>query len=310
MPIQFKPVNKRTWIAERISQSFKNKNIKYIDDLNTLLFSACKKVNSDGELLYKNGDLNQDIDGKYMFYNYGSPAPWLCKILPEGYGFTNFYPNDIYKKCQTETGIHKKLLNIYDKGLFTRYPQPKIQHPITLPENYILITMQNTGGTVWYRKNFSLIAKDIVKWSAENKRNVIFKWHNGCLDHSNPERWFRELGESSNYAFIEYKLPLSILIKNCDMMWTASSMSGIEALINNKPVSIFGVSEYMEMANVCDSPEQAVNAKVPDDLEQWLTYYVRKYCINIYANDSLERIETRLINYFERDLSVDELILL
>ena len=293
---------------ERVSQRFKSRNVKYINDINNLISSSLQNVVGSGKISYANGDTVEPINGKHMFYNYGSPAPWLCKILPEGYGFTHFTPNDIYKKCEVEQGIQQKLLNLYDAGLFTRYQQAKPQD-YTLPENYILVTMQNTGGTVWYRKNFSLLANDIVRWSRENKRNVIFKWHMGCLDHANPERWFRELEESSDYASIEYKLPLSILIKNCDMMWTASSMSGIEALIHNKPVSIFGETEYMEMATVCDTPDQAINAVVPQDLDQWLTYYVRKYCINIYTKDARERIENRFINYFDKDLPLNELIL-
>jgi capsule polysaccharide modification protein KpsS len=169
--------------------------------------------------------------------------------------------------------------------------------------------MQNTGETVWYRKDFSVLANDIIRWSRENKKHVIFKWHNGCIDHSNPERWFGELQEKSDYSSIEYKLPLSVLIKNCEMMWTASSMSGIEALINNKPVSIFGETEYMEMTKVCNTPDEAYNTIIPKDLEQWLTYYVRKYCINIYAKDAEQKVTSRLINHFEKNFPLDELIL-
>ena len=169
--------------------------------------------------------------------------------------------------------------------------------------------MQNVGSTVWYRKNFTELAEEIVAWSRENKKTVLFKWHNGCIDYSNPSRWFEELNEKSDYAFIDYETPLNILIKQCDMMWTASSMSGIEALICNKPVSIFGKTEYMEMATVCDSPENAINCKVPEDLEQWLTYYVRKYCINIYSKDAVSRVRNRIDLYFSKDTSLNELIL-
>jgi hypothetical protein len=309
MPITLEKIEESQWIRERITQQFKNKNIKYIKDLNFIIEKCSKNINAGGLIVYKNGDSKENITTNHMFYNYGSPAPWLCKLLPNGYGFNYFEPNDIYRKCHVESDIQSKLLKLYDSGLFTRYSQPKSSSNINLPDEYILVTMQNTGGTVWYRKDFSILANDIIRWSRENKKHVIFKWHNGCIDHANPERWFEELQEKSDYSNIEYKLPLSTLIKKCKIMWTASSMSGIEALINNKPVSIFGETEYMEMASVCNTPEEAINAKIPDDLERWLTYYVRKYCINIYAKDAEYRVTNRLINYFEKNLPLDELIL-
>jgi hypothetical protein len=306
--IVFEKVDSSTYKAERLDQPFKYVNGKYMDHFNMVIENAIKDISCGGLIKYKNGDNKETLTIPFLNYNYGSPAPWLGKLLPQGYGFNYFQPNDIYKQCETELGIQKKLLNLYDAGHFTRYKQ-NTTLPNTLPNNYILIVMQNTTGTVWYRKNFTDLANEIMAWSRENKRTVLFKWHNGCLDHSNPSRWFNELTEKSQYASIDYTSPLSILIKNCDMVWTASSMSGIEALICNKPVSIFGETEYMEMTTVSKSPEDAIKATVPKDLEQWLTYYVRKYCINIYAKDSSEQIRKRIINYFEKRLPLDELIL-
>jgi capsule polysaccharide modification protein KpsS len=201
------------------------------------------------------------------------------------------------------------LLKLYDSGLFTRYKQIDQVVPERLPENYILVVMQNTGSTVWYKKNFTDLAKDIVLWSRENKRNVIFKWHNGCIDHDNPTKWFNDLPEKSKYCSIDFTSPLSVLIKNCSIVWTASSMSGIESLICNKPVAVFGETEYMEMTQISNSPDDAIKTKIPNDLDQWLTYYVRKYCINIYAKDSIQRVRNRVINHFEKRLPLNELIL-
>ena len=307
--IRFQKIDGNTYKAERTDQPFKQTNSKYIDYFNTVIESAIKDISCNGLIKYKNGDTKETLTTPFLNYNYGSPAPWLGKLLPQGYGFTYFKPNDIYKQCQTELGIQKKLLDLYNSGHFTRYKQ-NTTLPETLPDNYILIVMQNTGGTVWYRKNFTDLANEIMAWSRENKKTVIFKWHNGCLDHSNPTRWFDELTEKSQYASIDYTSPLSTLIKNCDMVWAASSMSGIEALICNKPVSIFGETEYMEMTTVARTPEDAINAKIPTDLEQWFTYYVRKYCINIYAKDSVDIVRNRVINYFEKGKTLNELILL
>jgi len=307
--IQFDKVDGQTYKAERLDQIFKHRNVSYIEQFNSVIESAIEGLDVDGIIRYKNGDKKENIDQPFLYYNYGSPAPWLGKLLPQGYGFLNFQPNDIYKKCKVEIGIQKKLLDLYNSGKFTRYTQPPLTQ-VYLPENFILVSMQNTGSTVWYRKDFSKLAKEIISWSRESKRHVIFKWHSGCIDHHNPVRWFSELNEHSLYASIDYTTPLYHLIKHCDMMWTASSMSGIEALICNKPVAVFGETEYMEMAVVCDSPEQAINTTIPVDLEQWLTYYVRHYCINIYASDAVDRIRTRAISHFEQRLPLDELILL
>ena len=306
--ITFNKVDSITYKHERLDQPFKYKNGIYIDKFNSVIEEAIQNLDIDGIISYKNGDSKDNITKPFLYYNYGSPAPWLGKLLPSGYGFLFFEPNDIYKKCETEYGIQHKLLKLYDSGKFTRYPQPKLE-TTNLPNNYILVCMQNTGSTVWYKKDFTKLANDIVSWSRENKKYVIFKWHNGCVDHNNPQRWFSELNEKSEYARIDYSSPLWYLIKNCDMMWTASSMAGIEALICNKPVAVFGMTEYMEMATVCDNPDQAIKATIPLDLEQWLTYYVKYYCINIYASDAVKRVKDRITNHFQNNFKLHELIL-
>lgn len=304
----FEKIDPEVWMQERSKQPWKDINKRYIKDLNDRIESAISGLNLDGSIIYRNSDSKTIHDGKFLYYNYGSPAPWLCKILPQGYGFSHFEPNDIYKQCPPIIGFQSKLLSLYDKGLFTRYIQPPAIN-VNLPDDYVLVSMQNVGSTAWYRKNFTDMAEQIVAWSRENKRNVIFKWHNGCQDHRDPTLWFDSLKEKSSYATIEYTLPLNILIKNCSMLWSASSMSGIEALICNKPVALFGISEYMEMATVANNPEDAAKCVVHKDVEQWLTYYVTKYCINTYSKDCVSLIRNRIINHFERDLPLHELIL-
>lgn len=308
--IHFDSINRDIYIKERSDQPFKKRNAAYIEAFNKVIETAISDISCDGLIQYKNGDSKHKIETPFMFYNYGSPAPWLGKLLPEGYGFTHFQPNDIYKKCHIEHDIQNKLISLYDAGLFTRYKQPMLSTDCSIEDGFILVAMQNTGDTVWYRKNFTLLAEQIVAWSRENKRRVLFKWHNGCVDHSNPVGWFNGLNERSDYATIDHTTNISVLIKKCSMLWTASSMSGIEALIYNKPVAIFGETEYMEMATVANTPEEAITAVIPKDLDRWLTYYVRKYCINIYGNDAVDRVRTRVLNYFERGLPLDELILL
>jgi hypothetical protein len=313
--LNFEPCDINAWKWERALQPYKLSNAKYLEILSQKIEkSLTRDITKNGHIVYANGDSVKKFKDKCLYYNYGSPIPYLCKLLPDGYGFTHHEPNDIWKKCHIEIGIHKKLKLIYDKGFTTRYKQPPIkkENVQKLPENYILIVMQNVGSTVWYKKNFTDLAEQMISWSRENKKNILFKWHNGCLDHSNPKLWFENLKEKSSYAYLDYKVPLPYLIKNCEMLWTASSMSGIEALIYNKPVSTFGMVEYSEMSKLCESVEDAYSTKLPkpEDLERWMTYYVRKYCINIYDSNCIDRIHTRIFNFFEKDLSIDEIILL
>lgn len=308
MSIIFDKKDPEIWMAERRSHTWKSINKRYIYDLNKKIESAIIGLDLEGSIIFRNTDLEPEHGGKFLYYTYGSPAPWLCKILPQGYGFSNFEPNDIYKQCPAIVGFQSKLLSLYDKGLFTRYVQPP-ESDVILPDDFVLVAMQNVGETSCYRKNFTDMAEQIVAWSRENKRNVIFKWHNGCQDHKDPVLWFDSLKEKSNYSKIDYTLPLNLLIKKCSMFWSASSKAGIEALICNKPVALFGVSEYMEMATVATNPDEAATCSINKDVEQWLTYYVTKYCINTYSKDSVSLIRNRIINHFERDLPLDELIL-
>ena len=307
--INFIPVRREQWIQDRVIHPNKSKNIKYLDIISQSIYEICLELKDlTGIVRYRNTDEVEDIQNPFIYYNYGSPAPYLCKFLPNGYGFTHFNPNDLYKHVKPEIGIQSKLYQLYKKGLFTRYTQPKNYETSKLPENYILITMQNTGSTVWYNKDFTKLANEIILWSKETKKNVLFKWHFGCIDRFDPYGWWEEL-EKSEYAHFDCRTPLNILIENCDMFWTASSMSGIEALICNKPVAIFGETEYMEMTTVANGPEDAINAKVPNDLEQWLTYYVKNYCINIYDKNHKQRLKNKIITLFEKQGNLNEFIL-
>lgn len=300
MPIHFNAFNRHSWIYER-PQSNKSVNVKYLDLFTKQIKEVISNLqNFSGIIQYRNTDRKSDISSiPFMNFNYGSPAPYMCKLLPNDYGFNYFQPNDIYKNFTAENNIQSKLYKLYKNGYLTRYKQPANYESPKLPESFILIAMQNTGGTVWYRKNFTKLSNEIISWSRESKRNVLFKWHFGCTDRFDPYGWWDEL-EKSNYAFFDCRTPLNILIEKCNMFWTASSMSGIEALICNKPVAIFGETEYMEMATVANGPEDAINTKVSIDLEQWLTYYFRHYCINIYDKYSKDKIEKRITEYFEK----------
>lgn len=303
--------DRQKFIAERIKFKSKYSNVKYLDIITNQIKSAVDQLpNLSGTISYKNGDAYDNIKGDFLYYNYGSPAPYFCKLLPNGYGFTHFNPNDLYKEVQPEQDIHQKLYNLYKNGLLTRYKQPDNYSKLVLPESYILVAMQNTKDTVWYRgKSFTEQANDIIRWSRESKKTVLFKWHFGCIDHNDPQLWWEELEEKSDYAIFDHTTPLNVLIENCDMMWTASSMSGIEALVCNKPVSIFGQTEYMEMATVSSDPDILVNAKIPEDLNKWLTYYFRFYCINILDKNAKDIIKNRILNIFDKGLDLNAIIL-
>lgn len=303
--IEYRQVNIELWKRERILHKNKVSNYVYLQNISNIISKVVSKYsNLNGVISYKNDDDFDNIKLPFLYYNYGSPISQMCKLLPNGYGFTKFLPNDFYKNFNSIFGLHNLLYKLYDKGNLTRYKQPTNYEFPNLPEEYILVIMQNTNQTFGYKKNFTKLANEIIAWSRESKRNILFKWHFGCIDHLNPSRWWDELNEKSNFSYFDYTTPLNILIKNCNMVWTASSMAGIESLICNKPVSIFGQTEYMEMTTVSNSPEEAINAKVPDDLEQWLTYYFKHYCVNIFNKNAENIIENRILNFFEKDMSL------
>ncbi len=296
--------SKDVWIKHRIQHQFKVQNAKYLDLLQNRILKATSQLdpNIDCTISYNNSEKLIKSEGNHFFYNYGSPAPYLCRFFPESYGFGIFYPNDIYKKVKVDdaelNSFRKTLINMSNSGNFTRYKQPLNQEKIKLPENYILVIMQNTKSTSWYDKNFTDLAEQIVLWSKENKKFVVFKWHPGCVDHNDPQGWFNSLREHSEFASIEYKMPLLDLIKESSQVWSASSMAGIQALIHNKPVSVFGQTEYMEMATVCKTPEEAYLTKIEKNLNLWLYYYVNYYCINIFnEKQSIFRIKQRILDY-------------
>jgi hypothetical protein len=282
------PFDREDWLRGVSTQTKINKlkNVFWIDKLTEIIDT----IDVDGQIFYKDNRSPVPNDSAF-YYNYGSPVPNLCKVLPYGYGFTFFVPNHFYRDVSPIKDIQTKLKILHEKGVMTRYTQPKVT-PKILPQNYVLVVMQDTS-------YFSEISKDIATWAKENKKNVVFKWHNGCTDYLSPQKWFDQLEPKSQYLFFDHESSLTPLIQECDMVWTYNSMVGVESLIHNKPVAVYEECEYMEMTKFIDNPDDAYTTAIPNDLDQWLTYYFKIYCIDILCDNARDRLRTRMIKHLE-----------
>lgn len=313
------PADLVEWKRVRSGAPFKHLNIPRLDHLNKLMAQAVSDIGiGEGIVAYQHGSRRNDILPKpFIFYDYGSPAPNLARIQPDGYGFQYFKPNDIYKKSATVKGLQRQLYEQYITGGFTRYVQPEVPSSLTLPDNYILFAMNNLFSNAGMRGGIGHITEEIAQWARDNKRHVVYKWHMGCADlkyggvFNTPQDWFdRLLGiVPSDYIHFDTTTPLHVLVKNCSAFWSGTSMAGVEALACNKPVVVFGRTNYMEMAVRAVNPDQAATATTPHpDIEQWLSYFINHYSIDTDAPNALDRITRRLYGHFVKQLPLDQLM--
>lgn len=135
----------------------------------------------------------------------------------------------------------------------SKYKQPATDMTRRLPEKYIFIGLQMQCDSVqelaYY--NIAMMIDEVCTVAKENNLNVVVKRHPYCRAGSVAN--FLAEGEKTG-KFIVDSGNIHELAENSEAVCVINSAVGSEALLHEKPVYVFGRSEYMAACFVCRNP--------------------------------------------------------
>lgn len=293
------------WLLERNENPIKARNKILQELIAEKVYRAFCRLPADCDgLILPNESQQKDYEGNGIEFRIGAPFTWYTKIAPNGnYIHSYSYLSERWKDKQIETTRLDKLRELYLQGKATKY---RHKSTISSYENYILFCHQGFGAVHYYKDKDGLsLAKEISDWAIQNKKPVIFRIHPTSEDTNVAEA--KEILEH-DYLIFDTKSDIVDLINKATQVWTVSSSCGMEAMLLNKPVSIFGLTDYMQVVNNCKTIDQAYKETANiNDYEQFLSWYITDLCINILADEAEERIYNRMKGFLYDGIDISNL---
>jgi hypothetical protein len=297
-------VSANLWIKARDTYTFKKEKVK----IKAKNFDTQKKIvslvygsylrlpdkNNYSGLILPNESQAKSYQGNGLEFRIGAPLVWLAKLAPNGHFIYHYENTDAYKTTVGDEVLFNTLSDVYSKGHGTKY-----NHDVKkskLPNKYILFAHQGLGKVHYYNKmsGFDLLLQ-VSTWAKDNKKHIVIRIH-PTVD----EVYTDELEVFKNdYTSFDYDNYIVDLIKGCDQLWTISSACGMEAMLMNKPVTIFGMTDYHPVVNNAATIDDAFKEDFDrEEYIRYMTWYVRKLCINIHHPSASDRIYDRMYDYF------------
>ena len=303
------------WIAARDTYTIKKQNLaikrknfdtqqKIVSVVYDSYLKLPDKQNFSG-LVLPNESQVKSYDGKGLEFRIGAPIVWLSKLAPDGNFIYYYRPSDRHRYTSIigDESLFNNLGKAYLEGHGTKYNH--VTKKNVLPNNYILFAHQDLNRVHYYDKmnGFDLLLQ-VSQWAKDNKRHVIIRFH------PTADEYYGEQIEvfKNDYTSFDSDSYIVDLIKNCDQLWTVSSACGMEAMLMNKPVTIFGMIDYHPVVNNANSIDDAFKESFNrDEYVKFMTWYVRKLCINIHSVGARDRIYNRMYDYFILGKSIEDL---
>jgi hypothetical protein len=289
------------WIAARNYNAIKYKNYKTQVKLVSLVYDAYKKLpDVSGRIMPNEAQCRVHKEDKVVEFRIGAPIPWLMKLAPEGHFIHDWRYPDLYKNCEADDNLVANVKDLYLKGACTKYTHSN--QNVTYDFEYILFAHQSLGKVHYYHNLITgrQLLHEVKAWALENKKHVIFRMH------PTSEEDYSDLNDlSSAYTHVNTTSSIVDLVTNANQVWTVSSAVGFEGVIMGKPVTIFGEADYRPVVNCAKSVDEAFKPYDSVAYCQFITWYVRNLCINIYSKSAEERVYQRLYDYFVEEKSID-----
>jgi len=171
--------------------------------------------------------------------------PWLFTIDRIGWGggaefVSSFDPTAAYDdKAFNE--LHKYAINGNSK-----FPQPDYSDDVTLTSPVVFVPLQIPHDqTIEYHSEITVpeFVKALCEWAeaAEDRPSLLFKGHPVNLESMLP---LRDIIRGYKKAAYRENLNIHEVIPAVDAVYVINSGTGQEAMLHDKPVVIFGDSEY------------------------------------------------------------------
>ena len=301
------------WIAARDTYVFKKQNLK-IKNKNydtqrkivSLVYDSYVKLpdkESFNGLILPNESQVKSYVGNGLEFRIGAPVVWLTKLAPNGHFIYYYQYTDLYKDTLGDDNLFDNLAKAYRSGFGTKYNHTVKKNP--LPDNYILFAHQGLGNVHYYTKmtGYDLLIQ-VSQWAKDNKKHIVIRFHPTA-----DESYGEELDILKNdYITFDFDSYIVDLIANCDQLWTISSACGMEGLLMSKPVTIFGITDYHPVVNNANTIDDAFKESFnKDEYAKFMTWYIRKLCINIHHPNASNRIYNRMYDYFIVGKSIEHL---
>ena len=286
-----------TYTIKKENLKIKNKNINTQRKIVSLVYDSYlrlpNKENFNG-LILPNETQVKYYTGNALEFRIGAPVTWLTKLAPNGHFIYYYEYTDMYKSTTGDENLFNTLTEVYNRGLGTKYNHDTKNN--TLPENYILFAHQGLGSVHYYDKMNGIdLLLQVSQWAKDNKKHVVIRLHPTA-----DEYYGDELDVLKNdYISFDEDSYIVDLVKRCDQLWTVSSACGMEGMLMNKPVTIFGITDYHPVVNNANTIDDAYKESFNrDEYIRFMTWYVRKLCINIHHASASDRIYKRMYDYF------------
>jgi hypothetical protein len=292
------------WKNLRINQKEKWKNSHWFEVFNKKLLSFSDDFN--GVVSYYDGSsITKKPSTKLIEYSENTPIFYHFKLSPNGYFLYNYKPDPLWQAHDIDTNI----LSFYNKQT-NKYKQPDNKFNFQYP--YILFALQSLPARTDIKK---LI--EVILWAEKNKTYLLFKKHPFSKPNDVFDKLFTAMRSKkliTKYAIlVSYDFNIDYLISACEGLWTFSSGTGFQALLKNKPVSVFKVqsfcADYYPIARLCSSPEEAYNNKSisEDTVKRFFSWYYNKLVIDLSTKDCEEKIYNRLHDVYIKRKSIEEI---
>lgn len=290
------------WIQARNSNPIKRKNYNTQRKIVSLVYDAYKLLPDSCGRIMPNEAQSRVYEGNVVEFRIGAPMPWLMKLAPEGHFIYDWRYAELYQDCDIDESLVENLSRLYLNGVGTKYLHntKEIQYQF----DYILFAHQSMTRVHYYHNRITglELMQEIKDWANDNKKHVVFRMHpTSGENYSNLEHLVSE------YTHVDTTSSIVRLVSEADQVWTVSSAVGFEGMLMNKPVTIFGESDYHPAVNSAQSVEEAYHKHDRDKYLRFITWYTKKLCINIHSPSASDRVHRRLYDYFIENKRIDVL---
>lgn len=290
------------WIQARNGNAIKHKNHQTQKKIVSLVYDAYKKLPDSNGRIMPNEAQSRLYSEKVVEFRIGAPIPWMMKLAPEGHFIYDWRYRDLYKDYTTDDSLVKNLQSLYMNGACTKYKHDV--STINYAFDYILFAHQSMTDVHYYHNRITglELMHEIKDWANENRKHVVFRMHpTSGEDYSDLNHL------ESEFTHVDTTSSIIHLVQNASQVWTVSSAVGFEGMLMNKPVTIFGETDYSPAVHFANSVEEASYTHTPEVYAQFITWYTKKLCINIHSNTASERVYNRLYDYFIEGKQLDSL---
>lgn len=187
--------------------------------------------------------VNSDIQPRYYMQ---MVFPWLFQIDPKGWGPTSsIHPIQPINTTDFSVFVSLKKRQLSGKS---KFDQPTGSWA---EKNYVLFTCQlpHDQSIKFHGDGVSVLdgLRMTAQYCRDRKKKLVIRGHPAGKSSMTPLK-----AEFPEHKFIwADTVNINDLISGCELLITVGSGTGMEAILHEKPVVIFGTADYQSVVNKC-----------------------------------------------------------